>query len=1139
MGRLAHNTMFPARASTAAFLVLISLLSSAQNLVINPGFETITSCPMGPSELDKATPWRDPFVNLVGDTCSTSDLFNACNALGALGVGVPANILGNEAAHTGSGYAGIIVYESFSLLGCESLFGSGWREYVEGTLTEPLLAGQTYCISFFVSLADNVKFASSSIGVHLSPTLVSVNCATIGAASNLPLTPQLTYSGPPITVTSGWQRLQWNYTAAGGERYIVIGNHNNDAGTNYECVNASAFNPYAYYFIDDVSVVPEPCCNADIAPVPALCANDPPITLTAETPGGTWSGPGITNPATGAFSPLLAGTGTHTIVHSIACGSDTLLISVSDCVTLAVCAEANGTWTVSNGTGPYSWQNQSTTQDCSACLVGCQFPPGCATNVTGWATFATGSNVAAPTTYPVRVTDAAGNEVLINSPATVQPCTACPPILVSIVDQSDVTCPGSNNGTATVVASGGTQPYTYSWSPGALTGTTQSTLAVGVYTVTATDAANCTGSVTVAIGQPLSSVSISIISTTDANCNGNTGTASAQAIGGTAPYSYAWSPAGGSGPVATDLGPGTYILTVTDANGCTAQATTVIGVLGGPVIVSTTPTPSECGTATGTITVVATGSDLQYSIDGGSTLQSAPLFTGLAAGTYTITVSDGSGCTTTEQVAITTLDGPVIVSTSVVAPSCSSSDGSITVQATGQGLSYSIDGGSNFQPSNVFDGLPSGTWNIIVSDGACTATTTVTLNDADGPQISAVTVSGPLCAGDSNGGATVLVQGTGSYQFSLDGTSFSSSASFSGLPAGEYIVVVRDAGGCTSSESFSLVDPLPLLLNVNSTAPACAGECNGVANALATGGTLGTGYTYSWSGTVALPSAASVTGLCAGAYNVQVTDANGCSAGAPFVLQAPTPLVLESITPLDESCRERCDGAVLVVVPGAVGYQLGQGPVQPTGQFTGLCPGPITITAVDGNGCTLSTSTSIAPGELVLAGFTRTPLTATTQDPTFTFTNTSVNANTSAWNFGVGGTSFLNEPTVTLPSEPGDYEVCLTVTGPTGCEDSTCAILIVRPDFVIHVPNSFTPDEDGINDLFMAVGDPALNASFTLSVFDRWGEEIFSSNDITVGWNGTYLGIPVQQEVYIWQVEVRDPYSAEIRKLRGHVTLLR
>jgi len=135
-------------------MTIIVYSANAQNLVMNPSFENYSSCPLGPSQLDEADNWQHPFDNTV-DTCSTSDLYNTCSPFGAFGVGVPDNIMGSEPAHTGNGYAGIILYEGFALTGCTSLFGSSWREYAEGQLSAPLQSGQTYCVSFFISLADN------------------------------------------------------------------------------------------------------------------------------------------------------------------------------------------------------------------------------------------------------------------------------------------------------------------------------------------------------------------------------------------------------------------------------------------------------------------------------------------------------------------------------------------------------------------------------------------------------------------------------------------------------------------------------------------------------------------------------------------------------------------------------------------------------------------------------------------------------------------------------------------------------------------------------------------------------------------------------------------------------------------------
>ena len=100
-------------------------------MVLNPSFENYSSCPYGISDFNLCVDWSVPFINVTTDTCSTSDLYNSC------AVEVPANIMGNEPARTGDGYAGIIAYESFSLIGCLSLFGSGWSRVWEKGRDEP------------------------------------------------------------------------------------------------------------------------------------------------------------------------------------------------------------------------------------------------------------------------------------------------------------------------------------------------------------------------------------------------------------------------------------------------------------------------------------------------------------------------------------------------------------------------------------------------------------------------------------------------------------------------------------------------------------------------------------------------------------------------------------------------------------------------------------------------------------------------------------------------------------------------------------------------------------------------------------------------------------------------------------------
>ncbi len=222
---------------------IFSFSISAQNLVLNPSFEQYTSCPQGISEFDLAVDWYTPWINLVGDTCSTSDLYHTC----AFFFGPPNNILGYQNPRTGGGMGGFIVYEDLFIFSCQGLGGSGWREYAEGTLSSPLIAGQDYCVSFYLNLPNQTMYSSSSLGVYFSNSLLQISCATTGASSALPVTPQLQWGGAAITDTVGWTRLQWNYTATGGERYLTIGNFFGDGGTNRQCANPNALaNPFAY-----------------------------------------------------------------------------------------------------------------------------------------------------------------------------------------------------------------------------------------------------------------------------------------------------------------------------------------------------------------------------------------------------------------------------------------------------------------------------------------------------------------------------------------------------------------------------------------------------------------------------------------------------------------------------------------------------------------------------------------------------------------------------------------------------------------------------------------------------------------------------------------------------------------------------
>ncbi len=210
-------------------------LYAQPNLVNNFSFEIYDSCPTGFGQLSKAPDWFQP--NIFGNS---TDYFNSC-AVQQSGVAVPYNYLGNQIGKFGIAYAGFL-----------NLGGPDYREYLEAQLNDSLLNGEIYCITFYVSLSDESPYATDGIGLYLSNQPVYYNSSTYAP---LPYTPQISNpSGNIITDTINWTLIKQNYIAAGGEKYIVIGNFNDDNSTDTMLSNPNSFGNWSYLYIDNVSV---------------------------------------------------------------------------------------------------------------------------------------------------------------------------------------------------------------------------------------------------------------------------------------------------------------------------------------------------------------------------------------------------------------------------------------------------------------------------------------------------------------------------------------------------------------------------------------------------------------------------------------------------------------------------------------------------------------------------------------------------------------------------------------------------------------------------------------------------------------------------------------------------------------------
>src|SRR5437870_3719606 len=405
----------------------------------------------------------------------------------------------------------------------------------------------------------------------------------------------------------------------------------------------------------------------------------------------------------------------------------------------------------------------------------------------------------------------------------------------SITSQTNVGCFGGSTGSVTVAGSGGTPSYTYS-----IDGTnfgvsgTFNNLAAGPYTVTVKDANGCTHVQPVTITQTASAVSASISSQTNVACfGGSTGSVTVAGSGGTGPYTYSidGTTFGASGTFSS-LAAGSYTVTVKDANGCTTtQAVTITQPASAVSASISSQTNVACfGGSSGIVTVAGSGGTFPYTyaIDG-TTFGTSGTFSSLGAGSYTITVKDANGCTKTQAVTITQPAAAVSssISSQTNVACFGGSSGIVTVAGSGGTSPYTFSkDGTTFGTSGTFGSLAAGSYTITVKDAnGCTTTQPVTITQPAAALSSSISSqTNVACFGSSTGSVTVSGSGgTTPYTYSIDGTNFGNSGTFSNLAAGSYTITVKDANGCTTTQPVTIIQPASgLTASALASNPACS-----------------------------------------------------------------------------------------------------------------------------------------------------------------------------------------------------------------------------------------------------------------------------------------------------------------------------
>lgn len=660
--------------------------------------------------------------------------------------------------------------------------------------------------------------------------------------------------------------------------------------------------------------------------------------------------------------------------------------------------------------------------------------------------------------YTVAVTDAAGCNI-----APLAFTIAEPTPITAATTNGAVLCFGDCDGSVSVLASGGTAPYTYLWNDGAAQTTpVASNLCAGSYDVIVTDANGCASlAFTADVTEP-AAITLNTITSTDASCGGVCdGTATITTTGGTGAYSYLWNdPLAQTTQTAIALCAGTYDVTVTDANGCSLAPQSVTVNEPTSLIVSVTTTDESCfavcdGTATA---VIVGGTGLITTQWDDPSIQTSVTASGLCGGTYTVDVTDANGCTASAN---GTVNSAVDITASIVSTDaqCGVCDGTATITASGGTgvLDIAWDAAAANQITATATALCAGVYQVTVTDdNGCTNTFSAPVSNPNGETLS-ISATDASCQGVCDGTTTVNFNcTTPNCSLVWNDPAAQTTNTATGLCAGSYGVTVTNGAGCISAAVIDVDEPLTIQPNAVSTDVICNGDCNGTASSNPTGGD-GT-YTWAWDDPSTQTNPAAVN-LCSGTFTVTVTDGNGCVGTGSVIINEP--IILDVTTASsDASCNAVCDGTATAFPTGGTApyfYQWDDAAAQTTQMATGLCAGTYNVTVVDAAGCTFG------------------PLTVTINEPTaitgnitFTAIDCFGNCNGSATLTMAGGTapySFvwddpLAQTTATATNLcAGSYNVIATDVN--GCASLPFNINLSEPTAINVTVTGTNPDCNG------------------------------------------------------------------------------
>lgn len=829
---------------------------------------------------------------------------------------------------------------------------------------------------------------------------------------------------------------------------------------------------------------------------------------------------------TAIASSLVAGTYTVTITDDNGCtdiqtiilnepiGFISQVVLISDYNTYAVSCFNNNDGSVeinvSGGTSPYTflWSNGETD------------------------TIATGLSVGIAT---ITITDANNfsiiDTIILTSPTTLNS---------TIVINNQISCNGFTDGNITVSATGSVPNYIYLWENNSIINNRQN-LDFGTYSVTVTDANGCIDTTSVSlIEPPILTVSItqdSIYNGFAVSCNGsNNGNVTAIPTGGTPNYTYVWNNSQTTAS-AINLTAGTQIVTITDANNCVATQTIALNeptVLTISMIINTnyngfniSCNGKNDGAATATISG-GTG-NYTYLWSNGQTTATA---TNISAGTFTVTTTDGNGCTIIDNVTLT--EPAVFVATISVtsnyngtAISCNgASDGAVTATVSG-GTPNFVYQWNNGQTTAMATNLSAGIYTVTVTDAnGCTAINNITLNEPTA-LASTLTAASNSCDGLLDITATAT-GGTGNYSYQWNTNNSDTLNTILDVSTGTYSVTISDANNCQISDAIDIEEPEILSVNLGNDTTLCMNAM------LILDATMPNITNYQWQNGSTNPI---FTVTENGLYSVAVTNIYGCIATDSVWITYFNEDLFDDLT-TDTTICENTFWTIDATVPNGIQYEWQDGTISPTYEVAEA--GIYTVTVTNPEGCTVDFSMIILVQNAPSEALNLPTDTILCEGSPIILNAAATHATDYIWEgesvFYAQNLPFNSTFIVTYS---GTYSVNIS----NYCGGFTQFIEVTEEDCGCYpyVPNAFTPNNDGNNDEFQVYANCELQ-DFEINIYDRYGGRVFIGNDRNAKWDGIARGKLANNGVYVWTITFRALNAGgELveKRMSGDLTLIR